>query len=238
MAGVKLDDGTKYWGSVYIAGYVYSLLVGFLLMPSNLSSVNAFWIAAFWPILYPFVMALSLAPLFSEGSYFHNYSFAREAGEAGAEWFVYVVVGFVLVQLIPWLTVEDETKVPPGVRFLASFATLPGHAQVARAGQSSAAPTFDIDAFKAAHPEPAGKWQRRLYAEQLNQMAEAASAHAARMKASEARAAEQERKRAEAEEARLTEEKELAEAELKLMKEVEELERKKARLHERMKGRG
>lgn len=238
MVRVKLDAETKYWAAVYVAGYIYSFFIVLLLIPSDLSGVNAFWIAAVWPILYPFIMALSLAPLVVEGSYFHNYSFAREAGEAGAEWFVYVTIGFVLVQLIPWLTVEDKTKVPPGVRFLASFATLPGHAQVARAGQSSAAPTFDINAFKAAHPEPAGKWQRRLYAEELNRMAEAASAHAERMKASEAKAADQERKRAEAEEARLNEEKELAEAELKLMKEVEELERKKARLHERMKGRG
>ncbi len=236
MVGVKLDEETKYWASVYVAGYIYSVFMGFLLMPSGLSSVNAFWIAIFWPVLYPFVMALSLAPLVVEGSYFHNYSFAREAGEAGADWFVYVTIGFVLVQLIPWLTVEDKTRVPPGIRFLASFATLPGHAQVARAARSADAPTFDIDAFKAAHPEPAGKWEKRLYAEELNRMAEAANAHAERMKASEFKAAEQERRRAEADEARMKEEKEFAEAELKFMKAAEELERRKARLDERKKG--
>lgn len=139
--------------------------------------------------------------------------------------------------IVAWIIVEDETGVPPGIRFLSNFYRHPAYRSIERATASEQSPTFDVSAFQAAIDRTPSRWAKRLQTEELHKMKQAVEERAARMSAEEARLAEVERKRALADEARRKEEQAVVEAEIEVMRAAEELEKAKARLEERKKRR-
>lgn len=225
---MKYDDAAIFW-------FLLTALVASIFLYLNLSEEFDWFVTKILVLVILYIMVLGhiiFGPIivvwyvlkgevFTEGDVWTS-------GEGAAV--LLTLVG--VVQLIPWMFAADDTGVPPGVRFFASFHRHRGHAKVDRA-LGRHAPTFDGEGFnRTVGHSPGGSYASVLEAEELAEMAVRAEKQQADLLATEERLRDQMDASVAKQKQKLEIETRVITAEAELHEKMVEVEQAKARIAE------
>ena len=225
---MKYDDAAVFW-------LLLTVLFAAILIYINLSEEFDWFITKILVLAILYIMVLghivfgpiiivwyvAKGEIFTEGEVWTS-------GEGSAV--LLTLVG--VTQLIPWMLAADDTGVPPGVRFFASFYRHRGHTKVDRA-LGRHAPTFDGEGFdRTVGHSPGGRYASVLEAEELAEMAARAEKQQADLLATEERLREQLDASIAKQKQKLEIETRVITAEAELHEKMVEVEQAKARIAE------